>query len=83
METIIVEISIAASGDKTEFMLPAHVKIEALLPTIVRMVEQTHQEIQYDLGNTMLCDFKTKKILPPSITLAQAGIRQGNKLMLI
>ena len=83
METIIVEINIAASNENTEFILPAHVKIEALLPAIVRLVEQTHQELHYQLDNTVLCDSGSQRILPSSITLAQAGIRQGNRLMLV
>lgn len=83
METIIVEINIAASDENTEFILPAHVKIDSLLPAIIRLVEQTHQELQYDPEHTMLCDPRSQKILPSNITLAQAGVRQGHQLMLV
>lgn len=83
METIIVQINIAASDENTEFILPAHVKIDSLLPAIIRLVEQTHQELQYDAEHTVLCDPRSQKILSPDITLAQAGIRQGHKLMLV
>ena len=83
METIIVEINIAASDENVEFVLPAHVKVEALLPAIIRLVEQTHQALQFDPEKTMLCDPRSQKILLPSITLAQAGVRQGHRLMLV
>lgn len=83
METIIVEINIAASDENVEFILPAHVKIESLLPEIIRLVEQTHQELQYDPIHTMLCDTRSQKMLSSGITLAQAGIRQGYKLLLV
>ncbi len=83
METMIVEISIAANQEHPEFVLPAHVPIEELLPAILHQVEQTYQDLQYDPAQTLLCDLRSRRILPASLTLAQAGVRQGHRLLLI
>lgn len=83
METLIVEIVIAASGESVDFILPAHVKLSALMPGILDLIEQTHQELCFDRETPMLCDMQMQKIIPSSLTLAQGGVRYGHRLLLV
>lgn len=83
METIIVEICLAATGRVVDFMLPAHVTLEAMMGSLVSLVEQAFQELTYQGGRPMLCDLTTGNVIAPSFTLAQAGVRDGHRLLLV
>lgn len=83
METIIVEICIAATGNISDFMLPAHIKTSSLIQELVRLVEQAYQEITYGEEPTILCSLTDGSVIAGNLTLAQAGIRDGHRLMLV
>lgn len=82
METIIVEICIAATGNVSDFMLPAHVQISSLIQELVRLVEQAYQEITYGEEPPVLCNLTDGGVIAGNLTLAQAGVRDGHRLML-
>lgn len=83
METIIVEICIASTGMVADFMLPAHVQLSKLIGELARLIEQHFQETSFAKEAPMLCDMATRQFLPENQTLAQAGIRDGHRLMIV
>jgi len=83
METIIVEIVIGANGVVSDFMLPAHVPVEKLIRELVSLVEQVFQEITFGDEPPMLCSLTGGAIIPREMTLAQAGVRDSHRLMLV
>ena len=83
METIIVEICIASTGTVADFMLPAHVQVSKLIGELARLIEQYYQETTFASETPMLCDMNTRRYVPENQTLAQAGIRDGHRLMIV
>lgn len=83
METIIVEILIGTTGNISDFVLPAHVPVDALIPEIRKLVEQVFPYVAFDEEAPMLCDRDKGTIIPAGMTLAQAGIRDSSRLLLV
>ena len=83
METIIVEICIGLNGVVSDFMLPAHVPVGKLIHEIVRLVEQVFPEITFGGVTPMLFSTANSAAIPEELTLAQAGIRDSNRLILV
>ena len=83
MENIIVEIRLAVTGEVVDFMLPAHVPVNALVGEIARMVMQLHQELAYEEERVLLYDLGRGTVVSMDGTLAQQQIRDGMQLMLI
>lgn len=83
METIIVEICIGITGSVSDFVLPAHVPVESLVGEIIKLVEQAFPWITYDKEQPLLCDSEKGCVIPGHLTLAQAGIRDSSRLLLV
>lgn len=83
METVIVEITITATGDKLDFMLPAHVPLEQIIGELIRKLEQYMPSVMIDKENPVLYIQDTTKQISPEQTLAQAGIQDGSRLVLV
>lgn len=83
METIIVEICIGITGNVEDFVLPAHVPVQALTGEIIKLVEQAFPWIAFDKELPLLCDGEKGNIIPGHLTLAQAGIRDSSRLLLL
>ena len=83
METIIVEICIGITGSISDFVLPAHVPVKALTGEIVKLVEQAFPWITFDKELPLLCDGERGTIISGELTLAQAGIRDSARLLLV
>lgn len=83
METIIVEIELGISGERYEFMLPAHVPIAAILEDIIGKLERYQPSVLIDKRAPMLLLPQTGRIVSLENTLAQEGLRDGGKLRLI
>lgn len=81
MENIIVEIALAANGETVDFMLPAHVPVQNLMKELTQVVEQVYQQIA--TNQPLLINQSLQQIIPPNQTLAQAGVRDGQRLMLV
>lgn len=82
METIIIEITLGALNESASFILPAHVPVKMLLDEIIRQVGLVYWNAEYD-AEAMLLNKENCQLLHPQLTLAQNGIREGSKLMLI
>lgn len=83
METIIVEITIAATESTADYMLPAHVPVEVLMTELVQLVEQVYPEVTFKGQDPMICSMKDQAVIPAGVTLAQAGVRDGQRLLLV
>lgn len=83
METIIVEICIGINGVSSDFMLPAHVPVGKLIRELVSLVEQVFQEITFSGETPLLCSLTSGAVIPQDMTLAQAGVRDSHRLMLV
>lgn len=83
METIIVEICIGITGSVSDFVLPAHVPVEALIGEIIKLVEQAFPWLTFDGQMPLLCDSEKGRVIPGHLTLAQAGVRDSSRLLLV
>lgn len=83
METIIIEIVLGSTGDVEEFMLPAHVPLSSLLQDIALLIEQMNTQVAFDRGSLILYDTRQQTLLQPSWTLAQNGVQDGSRLMIL
>lgn len=83
METIIVELTISATGDILDFMLPAHVKLDAMMEEMIRKLENYLPGIMIDRDHPLLYNQETKRLIPANQTLAQSGLQDGSRLVLV
>ena len=83
METIVVEICIAATGTMADFMLPAHIPVSKLTAELVPLIEQAYQEVYFGQEMPVLCDMTSRRISPENLTLAQAGVRDSQRLLIV
>ncbi len=83
METIIVEIAISSTAIVSDFMLPAHVPVRSLVEELIKLVEQVYQEITFEGETALLCSLTDQCVLPGNLTLAQCGVRDSHRLLLV
>lgn len=83
METVIVELTISATGDKVDFMLSAHVPLDQFLGEMIRKLEQYMPSVMIDKEYPMVYNQETSKVLSHAHSLASAGIQDGSRLVLV
>lgn len=83
METIIIEIVLGCTGEIEEFMLPAHVPLVSLLQDIAMLIEQVDPNAAFDKDHLLLYDLDHSALLQSEWTLAQNGVRDGSRLMIL
>lgn len=83
METVIVELTISATGDKVDFMLPAHVPLEQFLGEMIRKLEQYMPSVMIDKEHPVVYNQETSKVINHDHTLAASGIQDGSRLVLV
>ncbi len=83
MEMVIVEISVPAVNEKFDFKLPASGKIKDVTAELVRMLEITRGNIQFDPDMLLLCDLDKGRVLNPNLTVAELRITDGSMLQLL
>ncbi|MBQ3079551.1 MAG: hypothetical protein IJC48_06105 [Clostridia bacterium] len=83
MQSIIVEIQVPATSMTYDFRLPSTGKISDIVSEIMRILETTEHNLLFDRMQPMLCDCERGIILKRMDTVAQAGLQDGARLMLI
>lgn len=83
MESVIVEVYIPATSASYDFRLPSSGKIGDVIGEVIRVLEATQQNLEFDWEQSVLCDRDREVILAPQDTVAEAGLRDGSKLILI
>lgn len=81
---VLVDIYFPAIDRTEDFNLDENVSVSALQEEIVEMMMQMTQEESLGQGcQWMLCDYQTGSILPLESSLAECGIRNGRKLLMV
>ncbi|MGX8705036.1 MAG: EsaB/YukD family protein [bacterium] len=83
METIIVEIFVPATSSSFDFRLPAAGKVSDVTSEIMRILESTQQNLAFDSEYPMLCDLDAGCILDPAQTVAECGLHDSARLLLV
>lgn len=83
METVIVEICMGITGSVSDFILPAHVPVAALISELIKLIEQVYPHITFDRDMPILYEMEKGLPIPMNATLAQAGIRDSSRLLLV
>lgn len=83
METIIVEIYIPAISSSFDFRLPASGRVCDVVDEIIRILETTQQNLVFDKELPMLCDTASGQALDPAAYIAETGLHDSSKLILV
>lgn len=83
METMIAEILIPAISKTFDFQLPSFGVVRDVIREIIYILEQTEACAVFDGEYPMLCHVDDGRILNPGDTLAEAGVFDGNRLLLL
>lgn len=83
MQSIIVEVHIPATSASYDFRLPAAGRIGDIVTEVTRILETTQQNMLLDHEQPILCDRERERILDPQDTVAEAGLRDGSRLILL
>lgn len=83
METIIVEIYVPATSVSFDFRLPSTGRVEDIIAEVIRILETTQQNLDFDREMPLLCDQERELVLDPRLTVAEAGLRDGSRLILM
>ena len=79
-----VDILLPAIRDKYEFELPDNKEIRLLIPEIVENVcNKEHRELKGNTDDTILFHADKKKILDKNQTLISAGVKNGDRLIIV
>ena len=82
METVIVEVSVPAINEKFDFKLPSTALIRNVVEEMVRVLEITQQNVQFD-SDALLCDRDSGCVLDPGKTIGELRIQDGSRLQLL
>lgn len=81
---IMVDVYVPALDREYDFTLDQNVRVSMIIEEISEMIAQKeHSEIVGSMEELMLCDRQAGKRLSGDKTLADSGIRTGNKLILV
>jgi len=83
MESIIVELYIPAISATFDFRLPASARVCDVTDEIIRILEATQQNLRFDKELPMLCDVSSGRALNPAAYIAETGVRDSSRLMLV
>ena len=83
MQSIIVEIYVPATSVSFDFRLPSTGRIGDIVGEVIRILETTQQNLLFDKAQPMLCDQERGLLLKNHETVAEAGLQDGSKLMLV
>ncbi|MCR4640694.1 MAG: EsaB/YukD family protein [Lachnospiraceae bacterium] len=81
---ILVDIFVPSVDKTYDFQLNEEIEIHTVLEEISEMIGQKeHSRITGRVDQLLLCNYRTGSILSTNITLKEAGIVNGDKLLLV
>lgn len=81
---IMVDVYVPALDKEYDFSLDQNIRIGTIIEEIGEMIaHKEHSEVVGNVGELMLCDRRTEKILDENATLGSSLIRTGSKLILV
>lgn len=83
METIIVEVFIPAITKSFDFRLPTSGRVCDITDELIRILEITQNNLMFDKTTPMLCDIENGVVLNPSSYIAQTGLHDSSRLILV
>ena len=83
MESVIVEVYIPATSASYDFRLPSSGIIRDVINEVIRVLETTQQNLEFDRAQPILCDRERELVLDYRDTVAEAGLHDGSKLILV
>ncbi len=83
MESVIVEVYIPATSASYDFRLPSSGRIGDVIREVIRVLEATQQNLTFDREHAVLCDRDREAVLAAQDTVAEAGLHDGSKLILL
>lgn len=83
MESIIVEIYVPAISKSFDFRLPTSGRVCDVVEEIIRILEITQHNLMFDKTTPMLCDIERSIVLDPASHIAQAGLHDSSRLILV
>jgi hypothetical protein len=83
MEKIIVEIKISATGETIDFAIPSESFVHDTVCQIAEIILAMGKGASFDMDTIQLCDLDTHAVLRDELTLLEAGVRDGSRLLLV
>ena len=83
METITVEIFVPAINVSFDFRLPSGGRVHDVTEEIIRILETTQPSLLFDKSYPMLCDSEGGRILDPAKCIAETGLHDSSRLILV
>lgn len=81
---ILVDIYIPSIDDSYDFMLDENVSIEQVIVEISEMIsKKVKGKVPENKADFMMCSMDKSEVLDRNQSLYEAGIRDGNRLMLV
>lgn len=81
---ILVELFFQELNQQYDVHLDETLPIGSLLDSLVELISQKeHLPVSRESGMFLLCDPDAKRIMHPETTLAENGIRSGQRLLLL
>lgn len=83
MQTIIVEIYVPSISVSFDFRLPSTGLIGDVINEVARIIEQNQQNLSLERSQLMLCNMDKNRPLKREDTVAEAGLEDGSRLLLV
>lgn len=83
MQTIIVEIFVPAISASFDFRLPSTGLIGDIISEVARILEETQQNMTLVRDQLVLCDMERGRPLKREETVAEVGLEDGSRLILV
>lgn len=80
---VLVEISVPAAGDKFDVFIPLESKMSEVLKLVSNALSDLSNGKYRATDESVLCDAKTGIIFNINMEVAELGIKNGSRLMLI
>ncbi|GKX28620.1 hypothetical protein SH1V18_11000 [Vallitalea longa] len=82
MDKINVEVIVPAINDKFEFLLPVVMKVNVAKQLMVGIIANA-QGLSFDSDELMLCYIEKGEEIKLNVSIEEAGIKDGSKLLLV
>jgi len=83
MERIIVEVIVPGTGTSVDFDVPAQSRVRELTQDLIEILTLSEQNVLFDPVAPTLCDADRRCVLDRNAVLADSGIRDGSRLMVL
>ena len=83
MQTIIVEVFVPAVSESFDFRLPSTAHLKDVVDEVIRILEATQHNLMVDKEQPMLCDRMHNRAMNLWETVAEAGLQDGARLILV